>query len=45
MMDNTVVTLARRIMNPGLAMSFILRPVLMMESKNIASVINILAEE
>ena len=41
-MDNAVVTLANRIINPGLIASFILKPVLTMESKNVAGLIEIL---
>ena len=44
MMDNTVVKLAERIINPGLVSTFALRPVLLMESKNFAYLIDILAE-
>ena len=41
-MDNTVVILAKRISNPGLLVSLMLRPVLQMENKNVREVIKLL---
>jgi hypothetical protein len=40
--DDSVVRITDRIINPGLAMKFLLRPVIMMESKNIESIIDLL---
>jgi hypothetical protein len=42
LMDNTVVMLANRIINPGYAASFILKPVLMMETTSVAGIIEML---
>jgi hypothetical protein len=42
LMDNSVVCLANRVINPGLAVRFILSPVLRMENKNVAQIIEIL---
>ena len=42
MMDKTVVTLANKIINPGYAATFILKPVLTMESKNVSDIIEML---
>lgn len=44
MMDNTVVEIANRIINPGMAMSFVLQPVLLMESKNVSEITDLLKE-
>lgn len=44
MMDNTVLFLANRIINPGLATRFILSPVLKMESKKVSDIIDILCK-
>ena len=41
-MDDKVVQIAKRIISPGWAMSFILKPVRLMESKNVGSLIDIL---
>ncbi len=41
-MDNTVVILANRIINPGFAMRFVLSPVLAMESRNVSDIIEML---
>ncbi len=39
-MDNTVVTLANRIINPGFIMSLLLKPVERMEDDNVSNIIN-----
>ncbi len=42
LMDAKVVDIGNRIMKPGIAMSFILKPVLLMETKSVKSIIDIL---
>jgi len=42
MIDNTVVKLTQRIMNPGFAANFMLKPVLLMEDKNVGKNIDFL---
>lgn len=44
MMDNTVVFLAHRVINPGLGARLILSPILKMESKNVGDIIDILCK-
>ena len=44
MMDNTVLYVANRIINPGLGVRLILSPVLKMESKNVSNIIDILCK-
>jgi ABC-type ATPase with predicted acetyltransferase domain len=44
MIDNTVVKIIHRIMNPGFATSFILKPVRMMESSDVSKNIDLLVE-
>lgn len=41
-MDNTVVSVAQRVINPGIATSFLLRPVRIMEDKDVRKIIDIL---
>lgn len=43
-MDNTVVKLANRIIHPGFEASFMLKPVLLMEDKNVAALIDMLKD-
>ncbi len=42
MMDNTVVRIGNRIMDPGLAMGFVLQQVRRMEDKNVTNIIGLL---
>ena len=44
MIDNTVVKITNRIMNPGFATSFILKPVRMMEHSDVSKNIDLLVE-
>jgi hypothetical protein len=41
-MDKRVVEIAQRIIEPGFVMGFILKPVLLMESKRVSGLIDIL---
>lgn len=42
MMDNTVVKVANRVMSPSMVTTFILKPVLAMETKDVSKIIDIL---
>lgn len=42
--ENLVIELSKRVINPGIWVSFILRPVRMMESKNVGHIIGLLKE-
>jgi hypothetical protein len=41
-MDETVCVIANRIKNPGIGISFLLKPVLLMESKDVSGIIHLL---
>ena len=42
LINNSVVTIAKRIVNPSLATSFLLRPVRIMEDRNVSKIIDLL---
>lgn len=44
LMDNTVVFLANRIINPGIGVRLILSPILMKETKNVSRIIDIMSQ-